>query len=79
MSGDIKTVMDAHVNELMAISGVVGVAIGVTEGGVPCIQVLIAEATDELMKQIPELLEGHPVVTVVTGIIRGVPDGQDGV
>ena len=66
--------MEDHVGELMSIPGVVGVAIGETAQGVPCIQVLIAAADEELQKQIPETLEGHPVVIEVSGIIRGMAD-----
>lgn len=74
---DIKTVMDAHVNELMSIDGVIGVAIGAVEGGTPCIQVLVVDVTEELKKRIPARLDGHPVVIEVTGIIRGMPDADD--
>ena len=70
---DVKRVMDAHVNELMSISGVVGVAIGALEGGTPCIQVLVVEASDDLEKELPKRLEGHPVTIVETGEIRGMP------
>jgi len=66
--------MEAHVGKLMSIPGVVGVAIGETEQGVPCIQVLIATADEALQKQIPGKLEGHPVVIEVTGTIHGMGD-----
>jgi len=69
-SRDIKSVMEAHVDDLMAIPGVVGVAIGELKDGTPCIQVLVAEKTRELRRRIPKTLEGHPVDIVVTGIIK---------
>ncbi len=74
---DIKSVMDAHVGELMVIPGVVGVAIGALDSGTPCIQVLVVEATRELKKQIPAAFDGHPVVIEVTGPIRGMPDSAE--
>ena len=74
---DIKQVMDAHVDGLMAISGVVGVAIGALDDGTPCIRVLLLEDTPELRGQIPGELEGHPVVIDVTGEIRAMPGEED--
>jgi hypothetical protein len=69
-SRDITTVMEAHVDSLMAIPGVVGVAIGERKDGAPCIQVLVVEGTRELRRKIPKTLEGHPVDIVVSGVIR---------
>ena|GEM_PF-478605 len=74
---DIKTVMEAHSERLMAIPGVVGVAIGETSAGVPCIQVLVVEKTRELARRIPQSLEGHPVVTRETGEIKALDETQD--
>jgi hypothetical protein len=73
---DIKRVMADHVDELMSIPGVVGVAIGQLEDGSPCIQILVARAGDELKKQIPDQFGGFPVVIEVTGTIRGLPGSQ---
>jgi hypothetical protein len=69
-SREITQVMDAHVDELMAISGVAGVAIGELKDGTPCIQVLVVERTNELLGKIPRTLEGHPVDIVVSGVIK---------
>ena len=66
---DVTTVMNAHVHELMSLDGVVGVAIGELDG-VPSIQVLVVEWTDDLKGAIPESLEGHPVDVQVTGTIE---------
>jgi len=74
---DIKTVMDAHVDALMAIEGVVGVAIGALDDGTPCIKVLVVELTDALRGSIPDRLEGHPVVIVESGEIRPMGTGRD--
>ena len=69
-SRDVKAVMEAHVDDLMAIPGVVGVAIGELKDGTPCIQVLVVERTRELRRKIPKNLEGHPVDIVVSGVIK---------
>ena len=71
-SRDIKTVMEAHVDELMAITGVVGVYVGETGDGIPCIKVMAARKTPELAKQVPEVLEGHPGLIHETGEIKGL-------
>jgi hypothetical protein len=73
---DIKTVMEAHVGELMAIPGVVGVAIGALEDGKSCIRVLLAEDTKELRDKIPSELGGYPVDIEVTGRIRALDDEE---
>jgi hypothetical protein len=66
---EINDVMDAHVQELMEIPGVTGVAVGETDEGVPCILILILEDSDEIKSKLPKELEGHPVRTMVTGEI----------
>jgi len=73
---DVKTVMDAHVDDLMDIPGVTGVAVGELDDGTPCIQVLVVEKSDEIVKNIPKELEGHPVDIIESGVIR--PMGDDG-
>ncbi len=70
---DAIRVMDAHVNELMAIPGVVGVAVGALESGAPCIQVLVVKKTPEHDNRVPKKIEGFPVVIQVTGEIRPMP------
>ena len=67
---DINTVMEAHVNDIMAIPGVVGVAIGALDDGMPYIRVLVVEKTDEIDREIPTTLEGHPVRVEVSGEIK---------
>jgi hypothetical protein len=66
---DITEVMEAHTQELLAIEGVTGVAIGQTDDGTPCILILILEESPTLKAKIPRTLEGHPVRTLVTGKI----------
>ncbi|MBN1503923.1 MAG: hypothetical protein JW952_02545 [Candidatus Eisenbacteria bacterium] len=74
---DVKSVMEAHVQELMAIDGVTAVAIGELDDGTPCITVYVVEKTDELSDRIPKTLEGHPVVVEESGVIRPMSGGED--
>ena len=74
---DIQQVMADHVDELMSIEGVVGVAIGQLEDGRPCIQILVAHSGDQLTKQIPGELGGFPVIIVESGTIRGLSEPSD--
>lgn len=68
----IKAVMDAHVDSLMEIDGVVGVAIGALENGSYCIKVMVKSDDPKLRKKIPDQLENYPVVIEVTGVIRAL-------
>lgn len=70
---DIKSVMESHVDELMAIPGVTGVALGKLDDGTPCIMILIVAMTDELAKKIPGSIEGHPTLVVEGGEIEPMP------
>lgn len=72
---DAIRVMDAHVDELMAIPGVAGVAVGALGDGKPCIRVYVVRETDEHRERIPKELEGIPVVIEVSGEIRPMGDG----
>ena len=67
---DINAVKEAHVNELMAIPNVVGVAVGALDDGTPCILVLVVEETDEIDRRVPKKLEGHPIRVFVSGEIK---------
>ena len=71
---DINTVMEAHVDELMAIEGVTAVAVGALDDGTPCIQVYVVKKTDDLVRRIPKTLGGHPVVVEESGVIRPMSD-----
>jgi hypothetical protein len=68
MRRDIKTVMESHTGELMAVPGVVGVAIGETDDGTPCILVLVESG--EVCRELPDTLEGYPVCILESGRIR---------
>ena len=75
MSGaDINDVLRAHDRELLAITGVVGVYVGVLDDEkTPCLKVMVVKKTPELEHRIPKSLEGYPVVIEETGIIRPMP------
>lgn len=63
----VMALQDRHTPGLMALSGVVGTATGITEDGRPAILVFTRTAPREGL--IPKSLEGAPVVTTVTGAI----------
>lgn len=69
----IQKAMEAHVKELMAIPGVVGVAIGELEDGRPCILVLVVKKTPENLRLIPAKIEAYPVKIEESGEIRPMP------
>jgi len=65
----IDDVLAAHSDSLMALPGVVGTAIGVSDGQ-RCIKVLVADSSVATKSRIPSRLEGYRVVVEVTGTIR---------
>jgi hypothetical protein len=73
---DINEVLRDHDKALLAIPGVVGVYVAVLEDGkTPCLKVMLARKTPESERDIPKTLEGHPVISEVTGEIK--PLGED--
>jgi hypothetical protein len=68
---DINAVLADHDAELLAIPGVVGVYVGLLKDEkTPCLKVMLAREDSRLKRRIPRSLEGHPVVTEVTGEIH---------
>ncbi len=65
----IDEVLAAHRDSLMALPGVVGTAIGLSDGE-RCIKVLLADSNPVTKGRIPQRLEGYRVVVEVTGTIR---------
>jgi hypothetical protein len=53
----IREVLKRHTDELMSVPGVVEVAEGEFQGS-PCIKVFVMDKTQELLRQIPETIEG---------------------
>ena len=68
-SRKIDEVLAAHTDSLMALTGVVGTAIGLCDG-VPCIRVFLADSTAAARLKIPARLEGYRVSAEVTGPMR---------
>ncbi len=58
----IEQVMKENRENLLAIPGVQGFYQGMLEDESDCIVVMINEFTEEIQKQIPDTLEGFPVV-----------------
>ena len=71
MPRPIEEVLRDHTDALMALPGVVGTAQG-EQDGAPCVMVLVVELTDDLKRQIPEGLDGYPVVISETGEIKAL-------
>ncbi len=67
----IEQVLQEHTDSLMALPGVVGTAQGLCADE-PCIQVFVVEATEELLKRIPEEIEGYMVDVQQTGEFKAL-------
>lgn len=67
----IQEVLKSYTPELMSVPDVIGTAIGEQEGK-PCIVIMVARKSQELVEKIPEELEGYPVVIKETGEIRAL-------
>ncbi len=68
---DINEVLKAHSKELMALPGVVGVYVGMLDDGKTlCLKVMVEKKTPDLVRRLPDHLEGYPLVVEETGPIR---------
>lgn len=68
---DINAVLADHDQDLLAIPGVVGVYVGLLKDEkTPCLRVMLARKDASLESRVPRTLEGHPLVTEVTGEIH---------
>jgi len=65
----IQEVFAEHRESLMAVPGVVGIAIG-RSGDALCIRVMVAQRNAELDRRLPRELEGYAVEVQETGPIR---------
>ena len=71
---DINKVLRDHDRELMAVSGVVGVYVGLLpDGKSSCLKVMVVKETKAFKKKIPRSIEGHPVLIEQSGVIRPLP------
>lgn len=69
--GDINDVLRRHDKELMAVPGVVGVAVGLMKDNkTPRLIVFAAKKTKEILDKIPQFIEGHPVEIEESGVFR---------
>jgi len=59
-------VIARHADRILAIAGVVGMAEGLFDNQ-PCIQIHMAIDDDTVRMSLPSLLDGYPVITIVTG------------
>ncbi len=66
----IEKVKEKYEAQLMSHNGVVGVGIGERPGGKLCIKVYVKEFLPEIVKEIPQKLEGFRVEIEQTGEIK---------
>lgn len=71
MTRTIEEALKALTDRVMSIPGVVGTAEGLCEGR-PCLKVFLAKKTPELLRQIPAVLGGYPVITEETETFRAL-------
>ena len=68
----VELVLQKRASEIMSIRGVVGIAQGESEG-MPCVRVYVVRKTKRLIRQIPAMLDGYPVLVKESGKIRALP------
>lgn len=69
----IAVVLEEVSSSLLSISGVVGAGEGVC-GNKACIRVYVLQESPELLRLIPETIDGYPVVIEQTGQIHTLPE-----
>jgi len=67
----IEQVQEEHTDDWMAIPGVEGTAIGLSEGK-PCIKIFTSSKPQEIRDKIPSTVEGFPVIIEETGAFRAL-------
>ena len=65
----IEEVLKKYTDNLMSISGVVGIGRGLC-GGEQCIKVFLVKKTQELEEKIPRALDGYKVQIEETGKVQ---------
>jgi hypothetical protein len=68
-SKSIEQVLGENTGRWLKMDLVVGVAIGMLDDK-PCIRILVASDAEKVRKQVPENVEGYPVIVEVTGSIK---------
>jgi hypothetical protein len=69
----IEQVLKDHSDQWLAIPGIEGTAIGLSEGK-PCIKIFASSNPQELRVQIPSIIEGYPVIIQETGEFRALEE-----
>lgn len=68
---DINVILIDHDKDLLAITGVVGVFVGVLpDNTTSCLKVMVVKETEDLKKMIPQFIEGYPVLIEESGVVR---------
>jgi len=67
----IEQVQEEHTDDWMAIPGVEGTAIGLSEGK-PCIKIFTSRKPQQIRDKIPSTVEGYPVIIEETGAFRAL-------
>ena len=68
---DINAVLKDHDTDLLTMSGVVGVFVGLLpDDKTPCLKVIVIKETEDLKRRIPRFIEGYPVLIEESGVIR---------
>lgn len=70
MAVSIEQAQEDLTPQVMALPGVVGIAIGECEGK-PCIRVMVASKSQEVLGKIPSTYKGYKVEVDEVGEIRG--------
>ena len=71
----IEQVLKDNTERWMAIAGVEGTAIGLSEGK-HCIKIFASSNPQELRTKIPSHIEGYPVIIEETGEFRALEDSS---
>jgi hypothetical protein len=69
----IEEVLKENNSKLLSVPGVVGTAESLCESN-PCIKVYVIQISDEFIRQIPQIIDGYPVVVEEIGKIHTLPE-----
>lgn len=72
----IEEVLKESNSKLLSLPGVVGTAKSLCDSK-PCITVYVIQISPELARQIPDMIDGYPVVIEEVGEIHTLPENQD--
>jgi len=67
----IEQVQEEHTDDWMAIPGVEGTAIGLSDGK-PCIKIFTSSKPQQIRDKIPSTVEGYTVIIEETGAFRAL-------